>query len=402
MKSWTRLEPAQIANLADKLADTYFDENEVWRDVAKGTNEDIYRRYIPQQAGPMLPSLEKVIVGLQKDGTLPYFLMQTIKTKPGRSDLPVYFSELFPEIDFGALGIKTPFGETIPNIPLIAQEKGESKAGTFSLYSPGLQKNVRPGNPDLNPFSWTNKLGRLLKNTCRVEIGGQGIGTGFLVGPQCILTNYHVIEPYQSNLSNVTCRFDYHVKSDGQINMSDPVGLGNRYVLASSPYHPDENTRDAENSSPALDQLDYALLHLERPIGFELSNGVERSWIDISQPVQLMQEGDGVIILQHPHYGRGQDSEPLKMAIDTDAFINHDVGTRYRYHTNTEPGSSGSPCFNMSLDIFALHRLGDPGWRGDEQGDPQYNQGVPIDLIHQSILQSNRDWLTSEIGDGPA
>ena len=99
MKSWTRLEPAQIANLADKLADTYFDENEVWRDVAKGTNEDIYRRYIPQQAGPMLPSLEKVIVGLQKDGTLPYFLMQTIKTKPGRSDLPVYFSELFPEID---------------------------------------------------------------------------------------------------------------------------------------------------------------------------------------------------------------------------------------------------------------------------------------------------------------
>ena len=54
--------------------------------------------------------------------------------------------------------------------------------------------------------------------------------------------------------------------------------------------------------------------------------------------------------------------------------------TRVRYATNTEPGSSGSPCFDMNWQLAALHHYGDPAWL-----NPKYNQGVPAHLIRQKI-----------------
>jgi hypothetical protein len=52
-------------------------------------------------------------------------------------------------------------------------------------------------------------------------------------------------------------------------------------------------------------------------------------------------------------------------------------GTRLRYDTNTEGGSSGSPCLDAKLNLVALHHGGDP----DTGRLAQYNQGIPIDRI---------------------
>ena len=71
----------------------------------------------------------------------------------------------------------------------------------------------------------------------------------------------------------------------------------------------------------------------------------------------------------------------MKLAMDTQAVIGRNSnGTRIKYRTNTEPGSSGSPCFTMDWDIVALHHYGDPQWQA-----PLFNQGVPIQLIRQRI-----------------
>ena len=67
----------------------------------------------------------------------------------------------------------------------------------------------------------------------------------------------------------------------------------------------------------------------------------------------------------------------MKLALDTQAVIGLNAnGTRVRYRTNTDPGSSGSPVFTMDWDLVALHHLGDPDWH-----NPGFNQGVPIELI---------------------
>jgi V8-like Glu-specific endopeptidase len=73
----------------------------------------------------------------------------------------------------------------------------------------------------------------------------------------------------------------------------------------------------------------------------------------------------------------------MKLALDTQAVIGlNGNGTRIRYRTNTDPGSSGSPVFTMDWDIVALHHYGDPNWQ-----NALFNQGVPIELIRQRIIK---------------
>jgi hypothetical protein len=72
---------------------------------------------------------------------------------------------------------------------------------------------------------------------------------------------------------------------------------------------------------------------------------------------KLPAAGSPLIILQHPA------AKPLKMAfgsvVDQNAAPN-----RVSYTVNTEPGSSGSPCFNTGLDAVAIHHWGSSPNRG--------------------------------------
>ena len=58
-----------------------------------------------------------------------------------------------------------------------------------------------------------------------------------------------------------------------------------------------------------------------------------------------------MIILQHP------DARPLKLAIGSVVEPNASAN-QVSYTVNTEPGSSGSPCFTSGLDVAALHHWG--------------------------------------------
>ena len=87
------------------------------------------------------------------------------------------------------------------------------------------------------------------------------------------------------------------------------------------------------------------------------------------------------MIAQHP------DGKPLKLAVDTESVIGvNPMRTRVRYATSTEPGSSGSPVFDLVWNLVALHQLGDPAY----DHPPAYNQGVPIDLIQKRIAAHNK------------
>ena len=85
-------------------------------------------------------------------------------------------------------------------------------------------------------------------------------------------------------------------------------------------------------------------------------------------------------ILLHPR------AAPLKLAVDTDAVTRVNAnGTRVRYATNTEAGSSGSPCFDMDFLLVALHHYGDPQYH-----QPKYNQGIPIGKIRDRLTRVGR------------
>ena len=65
---------------------------------------------------------------------------------------------------------------------------------------------------------WREKIALIEGQVCRVEVGGNAAGTGFLVGPDAILTCYHVLKPaFESPTiaAAVTFRFDYKILVNG-------------------------------------------------------------------------------------------------------------------------------------------------------------------------------------------
>jgi hypothetical protein len=61
--------------------------------------------------------------------------------------------------------------------------------------------------------------------------------------------------------------------------------------------------------------------------------------------------------------------------------------TRVRYRVNTEPGSSGSPCFDRNWDIVALHHAG--AYKDDAKD--RFNQGIPIGRIVADLRSQGID-----------
>jgi trypsin-like peptidase len=233
---------------------------------------------------------------------------------------------------------------------------------------------------------------RLSRQVCKVEVAlrdSRQCGTGFLVGPDVVLTNYHVIGALlaeQGPASSVVCRFDYLQSPTKVVLDKTSVGLSTkaRFPLAWAPPSQIDGIVDPTRD-PADHELDYALLQLERAIGDEVVavDGTRRGFVpirDAPAPEQQrhFRRGDPLIIVQHPEGG------PMCVAIDTGGVIGLNGNlTRLRYRTNTEAGSSGSPCFNDGMVAIALHHAGDPNFAPRHM--PTFNQGIPLRRIVEHI-----------------
>ena len=170
---------------------------------------------------------------------------------------------------------------------------------------------------------------------------------------------------------NVILRFDYKQLADGKI-----INKGTEYCLVEDDWLIDKSPY-VENQSPTPDELDYALLRVDGVPGEEQigekpdPNSPQRGWIKLpTEPYYEFLPDSPLLIVQHPN------AQPLKLAFDTDAIISiNENGTIVKYNTNTEPGSSGSPCFDINWNLIALHHSGDPDW------NPTYNAGTPFSAI---------------------
>ena len=108
-----------------------------------------------------------------------------------------------------------------PELTELATELGLTSAGPRLINPMGkslealVQKNAR----FINPAKFLETLATLEQQVCIIDIPGGG-GTGFLVGPDLILTNQHVVSPIQNHLvgpQDVSVRFDYRQAPDGSV-----------------------------------------------------------------------------------------------------------------------------------------------------------------------------------------
>jgi V8-like Glu-specific endopeptidase len=355
-----------IAKLARLLAGTLsFDDLELFTHASTG--DRLYDVYVSKDK-PKVPMIVQLLNTLEELGKTSSFLAYVYVNRPGRQDVRGQILKLFPE------------AVAVPErrIDLSAQTKGvpQPEAPTNAL-APGLQRNVRPYLAKLDIRVWSARLSQIERQVCRVELDGNALGTGFLVGPDTVLTNWHVFEIAKNagKVDRLGCRFDYEVLPDGKVEPGQLVMLAGADCIDGCPYSAAEKTANPDNPLPTLQELDYALLRLASRAGEQQIDGAPRGWIALPKTVLPMPADAPILIVQHP------EGAPMKLAMDTQAVIGlNGNGTRIRYRTNTDGGSSGSPAFSMDWNIVALHHYGDPKWQ-----NPLFNQGVPIELIRQRI-----------------
>lgn len=243
-----------------------------------------------------------------------------------------------------------------------------------------LEAKIHAYDQFISLGDWLPKLNRIESQVCRIEIStntGVIYGTGFLIAPDVILTNYHVvadvilghIEP-----TRMKARFDYKKLSRSMQGKDGVV-----YDMAADwCIHYSENSPvgfDESAGAPALDQLDYALLRLNQPL-------TERGYVEFptldANLEASFQKDEPLVIVQHP------EGTPIKLGIAMNGVLGLNPNkTRLFYTTRTEGGSSGSPCFNLAFDLIALHHSGLA---------EQKNAGTPITTLINYWESKGLDW----------
>lgn len=213
-----------------------------------------------------------------------------------------------------------------------------------------------------NPAEFRERMDRSERAVCRINLPKPEWGTGFLVGLDTVLTNYHVVEDLDIGIQardQVAIQFDYVLGADGRPPASTTTCklAADRWLLAAS----------------RVDDLDFALLRLDRPVGEEPAPArpaEPRGWLKPSAYTFSGQDPEPLFILQHPQIEAGRETHPLKITV---GFVTgQPTDRRVTYTTNTLKGSSGSPCFRADWDLVALHRSSTEG---------AANEGIPFKAI---------------------
>jgi endonuclease G len=192
-----------------------------------------------------------------------------------------------------------------------------------------------------------------------------GYGTGFLIGSRVLLTNHHVFFPDEQRpkyvASGSLVEFRYEL---------DANGLARRSVMFALRFGELFRT-DAK--------LDYAVVAVAPRSRDGASSVTEFGRLPLIKTTGKVVKGEWVTIIQHP------SGEPKQVALRENEVVEvgDDVIT---YMTDTAPGSSGSPVFNDSWQVIALHHSSVPNANGTKY---VANEGVRISRILASLEQSN-------------
>ena len=199
---------------------------------------------------------------------------------------------------------------------------------------------------DFLPASFLADGGERAKAICRIRVRNanfSGFGTGFLVAPNVIMTNNHVLEDGATATTSVA-EFDF-----------DDEDATVRTIT----LRPDDLFITNE-------ELDFTLVACE-PV-----EGVP--FIPLLSNPAVVTRHERVNVIQHP---AGRPKEVALHDNHVERLMTHVI----RYRTDTEPGSSGSPVFNNNWELVALHHAG-----FNQPGGQALNEGIRISAIVAHLL----------------
>jgi endonuclease G len=214
-------------------------------------------------------------------------------------------------------------------------------------------ERIIAGN-ELQPVNYL-ELGVLAgRPVCRIRVGDAGgrvvaWATGFLIAPQVLITNNHVL-PSQAVAASSSAQFDYELDV-----------FGGETPLVEFDLRPDDLFYTTED-------LDFAIC----AVAPAASDGAVLStygFLPLIGAVGKVMDGEWLSITQHPNGERKQ------VCVRENHLLTRTDDVLW-YSTDTLGGSSGSPVFNNDWQVVALHHSGVPE---EKNGVPQTVDGRDYD-----------------------
>lgn len=235
----------------------------------------------------------------------------------------------------------------------------ESSTAPVNKLKVQLQRILRPedGFHDVADFNRGSAKAR--RQVCRVVVSPVGeqpiLGTGFLIAPQAVLTNWHVVEALAAGgEAEAGSATRLHVEFDvNGTNQPERVDVAEDWLVSHSPYNPAEDPRGQTMAATDeiyptfLGTLDFAVIRLARPVGRE--RGHYR--LDPRYKAQLQPPGSQVTLYQHPAGQALKHSNGAAIALWPPA-----VETRLHHSANSANGSSGGLLLDARYDPIGLHQ----------------------------------------------
>ena len=243
-----------------------------------------------------------------------------------------------------------------------------ARVGTEPL---GLERILNKNN--LMSINYLDRGLAVSRSVARIRIRsaqGQtlGFGTGFMVSPQLLMTNNHVLSDARDAAFS-QCEFNFQDDLTGR-------------PLPTSVFDFDPDLFFVTDK--ALDFTLTAVKQKARAGSGDLSELGFFGWNRLIEEEGKAILGESLNIIQHPN------GEPKQLALRENEFIDL-LDNFLHYRTDTAPGSSGSPVFNDQWEIVGLHHSGVP--RKDAAGNILTRDGS---LWKPSMGEHKIDWIANE------
>ena len=235
------------------------------------------------------------------------------------------------------------------------------------------------GVPNFQDVAIIKKLARNSLSICRVCIrnsyGPSGYGTGFLIAPEILITNNHVL-PDPETAKYSLAQFNYEIDESGR--MLDPVSfkLNPEKFFLTSTYEPinDDPLSGLDFTLVAVDSLSDDSIPLEQ-FGF----------IRLDCNLGKIIEGENCVVIQHPNgdYKKVVLKDIRMITLTDNCLI---------YESDTLPGSSGSVVIGLGTgEVVALHHSSIP--RLDSDGNWLRRDGS---MVQPNDSDDMIDWIGNE------
>lgn len=187
---------------------------------------------------------------------------------------------------------------------------------------------------------------------------GSWVGTGFIVGPNLLITNFHVLN--SADVADAaTAIFDFHIDHEGRPAPTRSYRLAPHKLFL---------------TSPVGGGLDYSFVWVDGDPQDDYGA------IEMFRGAFTADENMRANIVQHPNGTR------KKVALqDNHTIVQYDEALLH-YITDTEGGSSGSPVFDNDWRLIALHHASRRNTQnlcppGSESAPRRLNEGIKISAI---------------------